>query len=155
MMALTQEMFTGEPSLSMKQLYVTCILCRDGGIIEYSPNISIDYLIGDTKSSMTHVSPVFCDSCENQRKNEDAIEYFNTHGVELSYVKSTLVYHEAMLLRQSTPTILSVNERVGPLGMFTLMTDLKDKCTLYSMEYDDGRLFPVSMDRPFFGIWCD
>jgi hypothetical protein len=154
-MAVSQEMFTGEPSLSMKQLYLTCILCRDGGIIEYSPDMSIDHLIGDTMSSMTHVSPVMCDSCETQRKNEDAIEYFNTYGVELSYVKSTLVYHEAMILRQSDPMTISHNERAKPLSMFTLVNHLKDKSILYSMEYDDGRFFPVSMDRSFFGIWCD
>jgi hypothetical protein len=149
----SQEMFTGEPSLLMKQLYLTCILCRDGGIIEYSPDISIDHLIGDTKSSTTHVSPVVCDICETERKNEDAIEYFNTSGVELHYVESTLVYHEAMLLRQSKPMVVLRNERVRPLSMFILMNDLKDKCTLYSMEYDDGRLFPVSMDKSFFGLW--
>lgn len=102
---------------------------------------------------MTQASAVICDQCEHNKRNSAAIEYFNTSGVELSYIESTIVYDEAWTLRQSSPVTPSSNGRVKPCIMFTLMQELKDKSTLYSLEYDDNRMFPIYMKKSFFGLW--
>jgi hypothetical protein len=151
-MPLTQEMSTGRPSRFMKHIYLTCVLCRDGGIAEYPLAMNIDDVIGNTKSSQTHVSPAICGTCASQRKNQSAIEYFDTHGVELSYVESTLVYREAVILSHSDPVIILDDGLARPLQMKIVMNELKDNCILYSMEYDCGRLFPIPMDRSFFAL---
>lgn len=140
------------PYLNMKQLYVTCVLCRGGGIVEYPPEQDIDYLIGNTQSSLTHVSTVVCGGCETQRENETAIEYFQDYGVPVDYIKSTLVYREAELFRQQAPTIVLTDYRAEPLLLYELVSNVKNTCTLYSMEYDDRRLFPSPANEYFFGV---
>jgi hypothetical protein len=151
-MLLTQKMSIGRPSHFMKHIYTTCVLCRDGGIIEYPLGMNIDHVIGNTKSSQTHVSPAICGTCASQGKNQSAIEYFDTHGIELSYIESTLVYREAVIFCHSNPVIILQDGLVRPLQMRTVMNELKDNCILYSMEYDCERLFPIPMDRSFFGL---
>lgn len=136
---------------SVKQLYLTCILCREAGTIKYPSTVSIDHLIGNTQSSAVHVCPAICEGCADERKNESAIEYFNIHKVALSYVESTLVYHEAILSNRNDVIIPSINGLCVPVHVYLLMNYLKDTCIVYSMEYDDGRLFTSPMEPYFFG----
>lgn len=96
---------------------------------------------------------VVCAGCEISQENRASIEYYEDYGIRMSYVTSTLIYNEARLFRQCAPKVVLTDDVIIPLSLYKLIDEVKDTCTLYSLEYDDERLFPVSMNECFFGVY--
>jgi len=147
----TTEVESAQPAAKGPEVYLTCVLCRSGGIIEYPVGLYVNTGTAIGAFSGRSVLGTVCHNCMCDNKNRSAIEYYVERGIAKDYIASTLPYFEASFEYNGGVRIIINNDMARVTCISSLMNNMVDECALYSLDYDDNRMFKELPEYWFFG----
>jgi hypothetical protein len=140
------------PVVERPRVYLTCVLCREAGIIEYPVGLYVDNGTAIGAFSGRSVLGTVCHHCMSEDKNRSAVEYYVGCGIAEEYIRSTLPYFEAFFEYNGSVRVILNHDMARVTDISSLMNNITDECTLYSLDYDDNRMFEQSPEYWFFGL---
>jgi hypothetical protein len=140
------------PVVERPRVYLTCVLCREAGIIEYPIGLYVDSGTAIGAFSGRSVLGTVCKCCLDSDSNRSAIDYYLECGIAKEYIKSTLPYFEAFFEYNGSVRVILDDDVAKVADIESLMENVTDDCILYSLEYDDNRMFETSPGFWFFGL---
>lgn len=132
--------------------YLQCVLCTDRGVITKCYKDSLVYTDPEDTSTDAVLAPIICYCCGDDKGKQHEAEYYREKGVPIDYILSTIIGHDAHM-EHGGGVYVAVNEDMATVVDINTFTNVRSRTSrLYSMEYDDGRLFKERAEYGFFGV---
>ena len=139
-------------TLERPKVYLTCVLCREAGTIEYPIGLYVDNGTAIGAFSGRSTLGTVCYHCISEDKNIPAMNYYKEHGISVGYITSTVPYFEAQFEYNGSVRVILNGDMARVTDVISLMRNVTEECTLRSLDYDDNRMFDGSPEYWFFGL---